>query len=138
MKSLNHFFDVDESIELLEGKNAVLGIFSARINACYCLGLIQENEFKELNIIRKIRNEFGHKWKDISFETRKINDLCFNLPWLGPIELEENGSSNAKSRFNMAVAILLTDLLWRPHIIQNEKRTSKIYRECKPLKLIAP
>ena len=131
------FLDVNESQELLEGGGAVLGTFSARINMCYCLGLIQENEYRELNIFRKIRNEFGHKWKNISFETQKINDLCFNLPWVGSIELKEY-SLKARNRFNFAVVILLTDLLWRPQVIQNEKRTSKIYRERKQLKLNPP
>ncbi len=48
------------SEELLEGFNAPLGTFSARISACFALGRIQKNEFEELNLIRKIRNEFAH------------------------------------------------------------------------------
>jgi mannitol operon repressor len=132
------FIDDEESIELLDGKNAILGTFVARISACYCLGLIQENEFAELNIFRRIRNEFGHKWKDVTFETQKIRDLCFNLPWLGPVELERDGRANARSRFNMAIAILLTDLYWHPVIVESDRRKLKLYRERKPLEFIAP
>lgn len=46
--------DSKSSVDLLEGFNAPLGTFSSRIAACFSLGLIQKNEFEELNIIRKI------------------------------------------------------------------------------------
>jgi DNA-binding MltR family transcriptional regulator len=117
--------EVKETDDLLFGFNAPIGTFSSRIKAAYSLGLIQENEFKELNTIRKIRNEFGHSWKKVSFETQQIKDLCSNLPWLGPTELEEE--ANAKGRFNFAVAILLTDFLWRARLVKKEQREIKIW-----------
>ena len=80
--------DVPASNDLLEGFNAPLGTFSARITAALSFGLIQENEYKEINIIRRIRNEFGHSWKGVSFVSQKVSQLCSQLPWLGPAELE--------------------------------------------------
>lgn len=118
---LNH----KTSEELLEGFNAPLGTFSARISACFALGLIQKNEFDELNLIQKIRNEFAHTWDNTDFETGKIKDLCLKLPWAGPSELEVK--SNSKQRFNFAIAILLTDLLWRARLVTKEKRETKIW-----------
>src|SRR5262245_59615110 len=50
------------SEDLLEGFTAPLGTFSARASAAFAMGLLQENEFKEITLIRKIRNEFGHEW----------------------------------------------------------------------------
>ena len=48
---LNEYLaDVDATKELLSGFNAPLSTFSARTKACYSLGLIQENEYSELNI----------------------------------------------------------------------------------------
>jgi len=117
------FADVSASDNLLAGFNAPLGTFSARITAAYVLSLIQENEYQELNLIRKIRNEFGHSWKDVSFEAQKIRDLCNELPWLGPEEFEEGAT--ARSRFSFAVVVLLTDLLWRSRLVSNEKRSIK-------------
>ena len=49
--------------DLVNGFNAPLGTFSSKAVAAHPLGLIQDNEFREINLIRKIRNEFGHHWK---------------------------------------------------------------------------
>ena len=75
----SHLLDCKESSELLEGSNAPLGTFSARIKAAYCLGLITELEFKECEIIRRVRNEFGHKLHGLTFKDQKVHDLCNNL-----------------------------------------------------------
>ncbi|HBN9846899.1 TPA: transcriptional regulator [Pseudomonas aeruginosa] len=111
--------DTNSSKDLLSGFNAPLGSFSARAAAAHALGLIQDNEFQEITIIRKIRNEFGHNWRGVSFETRKISDLANNLPWLGPKDVE--AGSGPRARFNFAVAILLSDLLWRARLVKKSK-----------------
>lgn len=113
------------STELLSGYNAPLGTFSSRANAAFALGLIQDNEFKEITLIRKIRNEFGHDWQPKSFETGAIANLCAQLPWLGPKEYEQ--SSTQRQRFNFATAILLTDLLWRVRLVSKERRQLKTW-----------
>ncbi|MFI5144310.1 MAG: MltR family transcriptional regulator [Ignavibacteria bacterium] len=56
--------------------NGPLGSFSSKILLCYSMGLIAKNTMNDINIIRKIRNEFGHSPKIISFENPKINLLC--------------------------------------------------------------
>jgi hypothetical protein len=123
--------------ELLEGYNAPLGTFSARASACHTLGLIEDHEFEEITLIRRVRNEFGHKWKDISFESQKVKDLILRLPWLGPQDYESG--STPKARFNAAVVILLTDLLWRERLVRREHITSRCwpskirgYRQAEP------
>jgi mannitol operon repressor len=113
------------SQELLSGFNAPLGTFSARASAAYVLGLIQENEFKEITVIRKIRNEFGHGWEPQSFESGSVASLCGQLPWLGPAEYEQGAT--ARARFNAAVAILLTDLLWRVRLVSKERRVPRVW-----------
>ncbi|TGK78657.1 transcriptional regulator [Leptospira montravelensis] len=120
MKMLfSYFADVKSSKDLIERFNAPLGTFSSKIKIAYSLGLLQENEYNEINIIRKIRNEFGHSWKDIDFKNSTIIQFCNMLPWLGPKELEKE--SNARERFNFTVVILLTDLMWRDRLIKKEK-----------------
>lgn len=106
--------------ELLSGFNAPLGTFSSRISAAHALGLLQDNEFKEITLIRKIRNEFGHSWKGVSFSSGKVADLCKELPWLGPSETER--AASPRTRFSFALAILLNDLLWRARLVSNERR----------------
>ena len=125
-KILHEFLAYNKSAQnLLNGFNAPLGTFSAKIAATHALGLIQDNEFEEITIIRKIRNEFGHSWKGLSFNSEGIINLVNNLPWLGPSEYEK--TSGPRVRFNAAVAILLTDLMWRPRLVRNEKREVKLW-----------
>jgi len=125
-KILMEFLARNKSSEaLLSGFNAPLGTFSGKAAAAHALGLIQDNEFEEISIIRKVRNEFGHKWQGVSFESQKISDLVKNLPWLGPAEFERE--SNARQRFNFAIAILLTDLMWRSRLVRKEKRECKVW-----------
>lgn len=107
------------SKELLFGFNAPLGTFSARAKAAFSLGLIEKKEYKEINIIRKIRNEFGHKWDGIDFNSDIISIECDKLDWLGPID--DKIERTNRSIFNFTVAILLSDLLWRKRLVKKEQ-----------------
>ena len=73
--------------------NGPLGLFSARIKLAYSIGLIEKKVFQDLQSIRKIRNEFGHNPKILSFENAKIKvlsqQLLFNV-------LSKNRSSRLK------------------------------------------
>lgn len=115
--------DVPQTQELIAGFNAPIGTFSSRISAAFALGLLQENECKELHLIRRIRNEFGHSWKGVSFETQPVSQLCAQLPWGGPDDLEQ--SSTPRVRFDFAVVTLLIDLLWRARLARKERRVVK-------------
>ena len=120
-----YLLESNHSEELLSGFNAPLGTFAARASAAFALGLIQENELKEITLIRKIRNEFGHEWKSLSFETGRVADLTRQLPWLGPAEFEKG--ANCRARFNAAIAILLTDLMWRVRLVAKERRIARVW-----------
>lgn len=110
------------SSQLVDGFNAPLGTFSARTSASYALGLIQKNEFDEINLIRRIRNEFSHKWKGITFRSARVADLCNRLPWLGPVDI---GKDVPKVRFTFAVVVLLNDLMWREKLVLKERRAER-------------
>jgi hypothetical protein len=58
--------------DLLEGFNAPLGTLSSRIRAAFALGLITKDQYEDLEHLRKIRNEFSHTWKPISFSDHHI------------------------------------------------------------------
>ncbi|WP_233079168.1 hypothetical protein [Rheinheimera soli] len=119
------FADNKSGKELINGFNAPLGTFAAKAAAAHALGLLQDNEFQEITLIRKIRNEFGHSWKGVSFESEKVAGLVNQLPWCGPVELEEE--STPRARFNFSIAILLTDLMWRARLVAKEKRATKTW-----------
>jgi hypothetical protein len=61
--------------QLFEGGNAPLGTFSARAKLAFTLGLISEKEFQDIDLIRKIRNEFAHNVK-ASFDDPVIGSRC--------------------------------------------------------------
>ncbi|MBR1267227.1 hypothetical protein JQ629_06870 [Bradyrhizobium sp. AUGA SZCCT0222] len=64
----------DPAKRLLEGFNAPLGTFSARIMMAYSLGLVTKRQRADLDRLRRIRNEFAHNWEPTSFSDRKIAD----------------------------------------------------------------
>ncbi|AWG83697.1 MltR family transcriptional regulator [Vibrio parahaemolyticus] len=76
---LRKLSDTKESKALIEGFNAPIGTYSARIKLAYALSYITEDEKKDLECIRKIRNEFAHSWRKVSFEDTKVVAQCKNL-----------------------------------------------------------
>lgn len=117
--------DGDQTKELLNGFNAPLGTLSARITAASTMGLIGSDEYKEMQLVRRIRNKFAHNWQGMTFEDQAVIDLCNNLPWRGPAEHEEK--ADTRGRFVAAVALLLLDLVWRGRIVIKEKREQRTW-----------
>lgn len=70
-----HFVKDSASDEMLDGP---LGSFSARIAMCRCLGLLSETTTRNLNLIRKIRNDFAHQ-VEVSFDSAPIAARCKEL-----------------------------------------------------------
>jgi mannitol operon repressor len=69
------FLIKNESAEmLLSGFNAPLGTFATKTAACHAMGLITDEDSRQCNLLRRIRNEFTHKVKT-SFQDDKIKDL---------------------------------------------------------------
>jgi len=64
--------------ELLDSESA-LGTFSARINACYRLGLIDAYYTRSLHMIRKIRNSFAHEIDGCSLQSGSHRDRIRDL-----------------------------------------------------------
>lgn len=69
----------DKEDELLNGSNAPLSSFSAKIDIAYRVGLIGMEIRSSLHLIRKVRNEFAHNSGDISFESESIHDRIREL-----------------------------------------------------------
>ena len=103
-----------------------LGTFSARTSVAYLLALIQKNEFDEIEIVRRIRNELGHKWKGITFKNDRISALAMKLPADGLFPGDDE--NDPRSRFDTALRVLLTDLLWREQLVVKERRKERIWQ----------
>lgn len=126
-QTLRSFFcDGKAAGNLLKEGEAPLGTFSSRIELCFALGLIDEFEYHEINLIRKVRNEFAHSKHGTTFQTEKIKSLCSNLQAHLP---EESGYPTKDSRFrlvNSIVAVVLR-LYYRPEWVAKERRTPKTW-----------
>nr|WP_183265687.1 MltR family transcriptional regulator [Acidocella aromatica] len=106
---LTYLVDVPKAAKLLEGFNAPLGTFSARAIAALGLGLVSQDEFEDLDTIRKIRNEFAHK-TNISFADdciqKHTQKLKHTISSLGP-------QQSANGRFKVTIAKLTLRLTAR-------------------------
>ena len=104
-----------------------LSSFSARINTCYCLGLIDSDEYHDLNLLRDIRNSFAHNLFECNFENVKVREVISNLRLIRRSEgdIKELG---VKPWFLISVMLLDKSLLLRL------KKTSKV-NKCEKLDL---
>ncbi len=115
--------------ELVDGGNAPLGTFGARITACYVLGLISEDEHADLHLLRRIRNDFAH---DIhtSFETPSVRDRCSRLTHkVHDYDSEKMGRVRVGSpgQFRTAAVSLIMNLVNRPHYVSKQRRTQNAW-----------
>lgn len=64
--------------ELNEDSKGPLSSFSARINLAHALHIVTDEEWRDLHLIRKIRNDFAHV-RDVSFENQTVKNRIREL-----------------------------------------------------------
>jgi DNA-binding MltR family transcriptional regulator len=70
----------DEAIvERLFRPSGPLGSFSAKIDLACLMGAISNDAYRDLIILKNIRNIFAHQFKSASFGEQRIRDLCRNF-----------------------------------------------------------
>ena len=124
----SYFCEVDATDKLLSGANAPLGTFSSRIEACFALGLIDEFEYREINLIRKIRNVFGHSIHGMIFKDEKIKGLCSSLK----SDLPEGANysiTDSRFRFKNAIVCIALRIYYRPDWVKLNQCKSKNWGE---------
>lgn len=110
--------------ELVEGGSAPFATFSSRIAGCYVLGLISEDEHHDLNLIRKIRNDFAHDFRT-SFKTPSVVDRCKILrhramDYVNPLK-GETIRMDANGQFQTAAVGIIMNLVNRPHYVAKQR-----------------
>jgi mannitol operon repressor len=128
-ETMRHFFCEGASGgKLIDDTNAPLGTFSARTEACFSLGLIDEFEYSEIAIIRKVRNEFAHAKHGMSFQTPRVQGLCSSLK----SDLPKGANyplNDPRFRFTNAAVCLALRLYHRPEWVALERRKPKSWVE---------
>ena len=114
----------EASARLLEGFNAPLGTHAARAAAAAALGLISGREYRELETIRKIRNQFAHDHRT-SFSDQGIVDRCQNLAF----SAKDYGDVVVDSRdqFTIATLALILNLTNRSHYVSKKRLKFEIW-----------
>jgi len=126
-ETLRLFFCEGKAAEaLLKEGDAPLGTFSARIELCFALGLIDEFEYQEINLLRKVRNEFAHSKHGTTFQSEKIKSLCANLKSHLP-EGSDYPIKDPRFRFTNSVVAMVLRLYYRPEWVTKERRTHKTW-----------
>ena len=126
-----------KGIRLL-GKDGPLGSLASRIETVYRLGLIPPSYHHDLHLLRRIRNEFAHGPKGISFENQRIAAWCGNLKlldekmadFLGTIDRMKIagitfGTNSPKDQFIEVALVMLTVLVAVEHHVVRVKDTWK-------------
>lgn len=108
-----YFVDKPQIVKQMLDNNGPLTTFSSRIELSYLLGLIGEQTRRDLNLIRKIRNEFAHTSNPISFETESIRNRCLEL------HFDPSEETRTRQKFTRVVlgvlAIIHTKILLTEH-----------------------
>jgi len=126
-ETLRAFFcEAPSSKRLLDDGNAPLGTFSSRTEACYSLGLIDDFEYAEIGLIRKVRNEFAHAKHGMRFSNSRIQGLCSSLKSDLP-EGADYPLEDPRFRFTNAVVVLVLRLYHRPDWVALDRRKPKIW-----------
>ena len=92
--------------------NSTLSSFSARINTCFCLGLIDEDEYHDLNLFRDIRNSFAHNLFECNFKNEKVKVAIENLKCVKNFRSEKH-KEESKLKFLLGVMLLDKSLVMR-------------------------
>lgn len=74
-----NLIDNKRARESLFDNSGALGTFSGKINVAYLMGLIPKNVHDNIQLIRKIRNDFAHNASAITFDTDYIASRCYSL-----------------------------------------------------------
>lgn len=132
-ETLRSFFcEVPSAAKLLDDSNAPLGTFSSRAEACYALGLIDTHEYREITLIRKVRNEFAHAKHGTSFQTPRVQGLCSSLQ-LDLSEGEDYPTNDPRHRFTHAAVGIVIRLYHRPEWVAQERRHVKAWLPLSPI-----
>lgn len=113
----------DAAKRLVEGFNAPLGTFSARIKMAYSLGLITEGQHSDLDRLRRIRNEFAHSWEPLTFADQKLTS---HIQALNFSSIDDEFPSSPIEKVQTCFAALLTEVRSTTNQINKHGQRAKV------------
>lgn len=126
---------VEENI-LSDSPGGILSTFSAKIRMSYSLGILSEEELRDLDLIRKIRNAFAHDLKLLRFDSKAIKQRCESLYHAKSANdlIKKSGvkpDETARGCFILSVAVIGHFLLFRAnHNVKHLEKTAALDPYC--------
>ncbi len=117
--------------KIFDAPNAPLSTFSAKVSASRALGLISHEEFRDIELVRKIRNAFAHSVL-CSFGDPKIGSWAAELRvGMSTLDQLDKGHrsrvDDPKQRFGMVTTSLVTSLYNRAHYVKLARLEERIW-----------
>ena len=117
--------------DLFAGGNAPLGTFSAKIKLARSLCLITVEEFQDIELVRKIRNQFAHSVL-CAFSDPKIRDWsrCLKIGMAALDALPQGDKSRVDepaARFSMVSTSIVSILYNRAHYVREVAVTERTW-----------
>jgi DNA-binding MltR family transcriptional regulator len=109
--------------QMLFRSSGPLGAFATKIRLAYMMGMISPEFFKDLEIMREIRNRFAHDTHVGSFDIPEIYRRCLNFT----IVEKYAGRSAQRTSWRPFRTICLTEL-WSSRKTEKSQRT--LFVEC--------
>ncbi|EGR3934234.1 MltR family transcriptional regulator [Vibrio cholerae] len=97
-----YLVDDPKIIERMFDFNGPFGTFSSRIDSTYSLGLLPGNVYKDIHLLRKIRNDFAHVSTPLTFDDEPISSRCRELNLDG-----KHNTSKPRGKFTRAMMAAL-------------------------------
>ncbi|MFT7333931.1 MAG: hypothetical protein ACI81S_002152 [Sphingobacteriales bacterium] len=106
-------------------KIAVSSVFASKINLCYSLGILTDDERHDLNLLRDIRNAFAHNIFGCDFDNVQVKAAISNM--ICPKKAKANAKVvPLRTCFNIGMIILDGFLKTRLETIQPVKKLANI------------
>ena len=97
--------------DLLSGSGPA-ATFSAKSDLAFALGLIGPKTYRDLTLVRKIRNRFAHELEALSFEDQTVANRCTELHWPSTLQWYDGGSKTPAGP-RMQYLIAITEIMRR-------------------------
>ena len=107
--------------EMLSGVGP-LSSFAAKAKLSYLLGIVTKDEYKNIKLVKKIRNIFAHDPDDIHFDDDRIHDICSNLT----MNILREDIDDPRRIYTLVVSIMMEIIDYRLEIVK-QRVLSNIY-----------
>jgi DNA-binding MltR family transcriptional regulator len=111
------FVDSPKIVSALFDSAGPLATLSSRIDLAFVTGLLSNESHRLLHLVRKIRNDFAHQHRDMSFADEAITVRCRELKTL----IKNYGEKRSRVLYIRAVMYLLAEIHARAKKVQRAK-----------------